>query len=225
MTVPGWLSRCLAEVPPGEDWLGPAERRVLAGLRLEWRRSDWRLGRWTAKLAASIWLTVPLERVQILAAVDGAPEVWLDGQRAPVSLSLSHRAGRSLAAIASEPTVVGCDLELVEPRSSAFVNEWLTPPEQRLLASCEGRERAWLANLAWTAKEAGAKVRREGLRLDLRHAVVTPVLAADRAGAWHELCVNWRDDREATAGWWRSHSGCVMAIAAEPSCGRPRKLA
>jgi 4'-phosphopantetheinyl transferase len=224
MTAPGWLSRCLAEVGPGEDWLGPAERRVLAGLRLERRRSDWRLGRWTAKAAVAIWLTVPPDRVQILAAPDGAPEVWVDGERAPVSLSLSHRAGRALAAIANHPTVVGCDLELVESRSSAFVNEWLTPAERRFLSSPGAGERARLANLLWTAKEAAAKVRREGLRLDVRDAAVTPAPTGSPSGAWRTLRVDWRDRAKATAGWWRSESECVMTVATEPPSGQPRRL-
>jgi 4'-phosphopantetheinyl transferase len=224
MAAPGWLSRCLADVPAGEDWLGTAERGVLYGLRMERRRSDWRLGRWTAKAAVGSWLSVPPERVEILAAPDGAPEVWLDEERAPVSVSLSHRAGRSLAVVADAPNVVGCDLELVEPRTGAFVREWLTPAEQGLLAAYGEGERARLVNLVWTAKEAAAKVRREGLRLDLRHAVVTPADAGALAGAWRALRVDWRDGPEATAGWWRAESGCVMAIAGEPPPGPPRQL-
>jgi 4'-phosphopantetheinyl transferase len=224
MAAPGWLSRCLADVPAGEDWLGIAERRVLAELHMERRRSDWRLGRWTAKTAVSTWLSVPPGRVEILAAPDGAPEAWLDEERARVSVSLSHRAGRSLAVVADAPNVVGCDLELVEPRSGAFVREWLTPAEQALLAAYGEGERARLANLVWTAKEAAAKVRREGLRLDVRHAVVTPALACRPAGAWRALRVDWREGPEATDGWWRSEPGCVMAIAAEPPPGLPCQL-
>ena len=224
MVAPGWLSRCLADVPPGEGWLGTDERRVLAGLRLERRRSDWRLGRWTAKLAVGAWLCVAPERVEILAARDGAPEAWLRKERAPVSVSLSHRAGRSLVVVADDPTVVGCDLELVEPRSGAFLREWLTSTEQRLLATHGEAEGARLANLIWTAKEAAAKVRREGLRLDARHAVVSPTVADAPAGAWRTLRVNWEDAPGTTAGWWRSESEWVMVIAAEPQPGAPQRL-
>ncbi|MGA2321081.1 MAG: 4'-phosphopantetheinyl transferase superfamily protein [Solirubrobacteraceae bacterium] len=228
MAAPGWLSRCLADVPAGEKWLGTAERRVLAELRLERRRSDWRLGRWTAKVAVGTWLSVAPERVEILAAPDGAPEAWLDEERARVSVSLSHRAGRSLAVVGDAPNVVGCDLELVEPRSDAFVREWLTPAEQDMLAACGEGERARLANLLWTGKEAAAKVRREGLRLDVRHALVTPADAGApagvRAGAWRTLRVDWGDGSAATAGWWRGEPGCVMAIAGEPPPGPPRLL-
>ena len=103
---------------------------MLAGLRIAPRRDAWRLGRWTAKAAASAFLALPPERIEILAAPDGAPEVWVSGERAAVSLSLSHRAGRALAVVAAAPAVVGCDLEVVEPRSDAFVREWLAEPEQ-----------------------------------------------------------------------------------------------
>ena len=54
-----------------------------------------------------------------------------------------------------------------------------------------GDERAWLANLIWSAKEAAAKARGEGLRLDVRHAeVVLGASAADAAG-WRPLHVDW----------------------------------
>jgi len=224
MAAPGWLSRYLADVPADEDWLRPAERSVLAQLHMERRRSDWRLGRWTAKAAVGTWLSVPPERVQILAAPDGAPEAWLDEERTRVSVSLSHRAGRSLAVVADAPNVVGCDLELVEPRSGAFVREWLMPAELGLLAGRGEGERARLANLVWTAKEAAAKVRREGLRLDVRHAVVTPADGSTPTGAWQALRVDWGDGSGPTSGWWRAESGYVMAIAGEPPSGPPRQL-
>ncbi|MET0762886.1 MAG: 4'-phosphopantetheinyl transferase superfamily protein [Thermoleophilaceae bacterium] len=145
---------------------------MLAGLSLPKRRADWRLGRWTAKAAVAAWLDVEQERVEILAAPDGAPDAWLDGARAPVSLSLSHRAGRALAAVTDAPAVIGCNLELIEPRSGPFVREWLTAAEQAALAPLYGTARDVAANLMWAGKEAAAKVRREGLRLDVRRADV-----------------------------------------------------
>src|SRR6185436_11614534 len=112
--------------------------------------------RWTAKAAVGARLGAEPTRIEILAAADGAPEAWLDGARAPVSVSLSHRAGRALAAVAAAPAVVGCDLELVEPRSPAFLREWLTPREQALVAQQAGAGRDRLANLLWSAREAAA---------------------------------------------------------------------
>jgi 4'-phosphopantetheinyl transferase len=229
ISAPGWLSLRAADVPAGEDWLGGHERLVLSGLRMERRRADWRLGRWTAKVAIGAWLSVSPDRIEVLAAPDGAPEAWVDGERATVSISISHRAGRGMAAIADAPWVAGCDLELIEPRSGAFVRQWLAPEEQRLVSTFGEAERALLVNLIWTAKEAGAKVRREGLRLDVSRAVVTLTATGahgpgDRWGAdqWRELRVDWGDGLSPTAGWWRAEPAWVMVVAGEPSPDVPR---
>jgi 4'-phosphopantetheinyl transferase len=214
MTPPGWLTSSLADVPASDAWLSERERAVLAGLKIAKRRADWRLGRWTAKAAVAAWLGVPAARIEILAAADGAPEAFLDGRPAPVSVSLSHRAGRALAVVADAPAVVGCDLELIEPRSGAFVREWLPDADAAGLTPLT-------ANLLWTAKEAAAKVRREGLRLDVRGARVD---AADGDGGWRALTVVWAEGTR-TAGWWRDAAGCVMTIAGAPAPARPRRLA
>lgn len=219
MDAPRWLLRSQADVPAGDAWLGPRERRVLAGLRIAQRRDAWRLGRWTAKCAAGAVLAIPPERIEVLAAPDGAPEVWVAGERAALSLSLSHRAGRALAVVAPAPAVVGCDLEVVEPRSGAFVREWLAPAEQALVAGLADGARDRAVNTLWTAKEAVAKVRREGLRLDVRHAVVD---AAPARPGWRALRVRW--DGHSTAGWWREEPGWVMAVAGDPAPAQPRPL-
>jgi 4'-phosphopantetheinyl transferase len=221
MAMPGWLIRSLADVPAGDAWLTARERRTAGGLRVRRRRGDWRLGRFTAKAAVGAWLSVAPERVEILPAPDGAPEAWVDGERAPVSVSLSHRAGRALAVVAQAPDVVGCDLERVEPRSGAFVREWLAPAEHGLLAAHAEADRARLANLVWTAKEAAAKVRREGLRLDVRRAIVAPAGAGASDGAWRALRVEWGDGGAPIGGWWRARDGWVMTIAGDPAPPRP----
>jgi 4'-phosphopantetheinyl transferase len=223
MSAPGWLTSSLAELPEGVAWLGARERRVLAGLRIEKRRTDWLLGRWTAKAAVAAWLDVRARTVEIVAAADGAPEAWVHGVRAPVSVSLSHRAGRALAVVTSAPDVVGCDLELVEPRSPAFVREWLAGTEQMLVATFDGRDRDRVVNLLWTAKEAAAKVRREGLRLDVRRAAVGVGEPARRGAAWRALSAEWREGGT-TAGWCRDEPGWVMAVAGDPAPGVPRRL-
>ncbi|HET8757597.1 MAG TPA: 4'-phosphopantetheinyl transferase superfamily protein [Solirubrobacteraceae bacterium] len=201
-------------MPAGDGWLGPRERAVLAGLRFAKRRDDWRLGRWTAKTAVAAWLDVDLQRVEILAAADGAPEAFLAGVAVPVSVSLSHRGGRALAVVADAPAVVGCDLEVVEPRSAAFVREWLAADDPATYTPLT-------ANLLWTAKEAAAKVRREGLRLDVRRAVVE---VDERGDGWRALSVAWAEGIT-TAGWWRDATGWVMTIAGAPPLARPRRLA
>ena len=223
MPVTAWLTRCIADVPDDDGWLSARERAVLAGLRIEPRRADWRLGRWTAKAALAQRLRAEPSRIEILAAADGAPEAWLDGAPVPFSVSLSHRAGRALAAIARAPGCVGCDLERIEPRSPAFVREWLTPAEQARLEGLSGPAHDRLANLLWSAREAAAKVRREGLRLDVRRASVRLATPSGGDGEWRAFWVLW-PDAPTTAGWWRVEPGWVLTVAAEPAPGRPRRL-
>jgi 4'-phosphopantetheinyl transferase len=194
---------------------------VLSGLRVDKRRLDWRLGRWTSKTAVAAWLGVDPRRIEVLAAADGAPEAWLDGDLAPVSVSLSHREGRALAAVTDAPAAIGCDLEVVEPRSEAFVREWLTALEQVAVAPLPPPARDRAVNLLWTAKEAAAKVRREGLRLDVRNAGVE---LHDGGSGWQPLAVRWPEGIR-TAGWWRDAGVWLMTIAGVPAPAAPRPLA
>lgn len=224
MGAPGWLSQRLTDVPTGNEWLGAEELRVLSGLKFARRRADWRLGRWTAKTALSRWLGVTGDRIEVLAAGDGAPEAWLDGEPAGLSISLSHRGERALAVVGEPPLRAGCDLELVEPRSPAFLLQWLADAERRRVLESPEAERALMANLIWAAKEAAAKVRREGLRLDVRGAIVTAD-ATCPAGEWHPLRVAWSDGVEPTRGWWRAEPGWVMVVAGQPAPDVPQLIA
>lgn len=225
MTDVGWLTRSLTDVPGHDAWLTAAEREVLAGLRFSKRRADWRLGRWTAKAAVSAWLDIAPAEVAILAAGDGAPAAWLGAVPAPVGISISHRAGRGLAVVTAAGRTVGCDLEIVEPRSDAFVAEWLAPEEQRLVAAAGERQRARLVNAIWTAKEAAAKARREGLRLDVRGAVARLDAPGGQAAGWRPLSVHWRSEGLRSDGWWRADGDWTMAIAGHPPPPPPRPLA
>src|SRR5436305_121242 len=164
----GWLTVDASEVPENDGWLTPAERVRLATLELPWRRADWRLGRWAAKHAVAAFLGASFEAVEIRPAADGAPEALLGGDPAPVSLSFSHRAGRAACAVAPAGTALGCDLELVEPRSAAFVRDYLTPAEQALVEAAPEMDHPFLVNLIWSAKESALKALRTGLRLDTR---------------------------------------------------------
>jgi 4'-phosphopantetheinyl transferase len=216
----GWLTRDLAEVPSHDRWLSEPERAFLSGQRIPKRRADWRLGRWAGKAAVAAWRGVAPEAVVILAAEDGAPEASIDGQDAGVSLSLSHRAGRALAAVADPPLAVGCDLEPIEPRSPAFLREWLGAGERELVVAQSGRRRDLAANLVWSAKEAASKARREGLRLNVRQATVEADGLIRSQHSWQPLRVIW-EGGAADFGWWREAPGWVMAVVSDPGSAAP----
>ena len=143
------------------------------------RRADWRLGRWTAKRALSVYLDVPahphvFRKMEIRAAPSGAPEAFFDSQPAAVTISLSHRAGIAVCAVAMSGVKMGCDLEIVEPRSDAFVADYFTLEEQALIAHASAADRHRLLALLWSGKESALKALHEGLRLDTRSVVVIP---------------------------------------------------
>jgi 4'-phosphopantetheinyl transferase len=212
----GWLTRELGDVPRHDRWLSEQEREVLSRLRVPKRGADWRLGRWAGKAAVAAWRGVAVESVVIAAAEDGAPEALIDDRPADLALSLSHRAGRAMATVADETRALGCDLEAVEPRSEAFLREWLRPAERELVSAQNGAARDLAANLIWTAKEAASKARREGLRLNLRRATVEADALAQPAGSWARLQVSW-EGGPVELGWWRQDAGWVMTVTSAPA--------
>jgi 4'-phosphopantetheinyl transferase len=219
----GWLTRTLADVPAHDAWLSKREREILSTLRIPKRRADWRLGRWAAKTALARWQGVPLAEIEVLPAADGAPEALARGAPMPVGLSLGHRAGRALVAAVDAPTAPGCDLEALEPRSPAFVQEWLRPVERELVGGLAVERRDLATNLLWAAKEASSKARREGLRLNLRAATVTPGQLASPVSSWGRLRVAWADG-PVTLGWWREEPGWVLVLVSDPAANEPREL-
>jgi 4'-phosphopantetheinyl transferase len=212
-----WDRAVASEVPADDTWLTDSERLVLARLRVAKRRADWRLGRWTAKALIGGVLDVPPRHVDVEAADDGAPEVFVDGAPTGLSLSLSHRDGVAVAAVAELPTRVGIDLETIEPRSNAFVRQWLSAEEQTALPSTGSARDLWVL-CCWTGKEASAKVLREGLRLDVRHAVVA---AGSDVNDWAPLDVTWRNEGIVHRGWWRRLDSGVIAVVTNQPTGPP----
>jgi 4'-phosphopantetheinyl transferase len=221
MTV-RWHRAVAADLPSHDQWLTPGERAVLAGLTVAKRRSDWRLGRWTAKTLVAAVLDVPADRVEVRAADDGAPEAVVDGAPTELSLSLSHRDRVAVAAVAPAPTVVGIDVETLERRSDAFVREWLSDDEQAGLPSA-GPARDVRVMCSWTGKEASAKALRGGLRLAVRHAVVTPS-SPEGCVVWSPLRVTWTRERVEHLGWWRVDERSVIAVVTDPPTDPPTEL-
>jgi 4'-phosphopantetheinyl transferase len=232
MTVLGWLAIDADAVPGGDAWLTAEERGTQGGLRFERRRRDWRLGRYVAKQAVSAALGVPVHAVGIRAAPDGAPEAFVDGRPAGASVSISHRAGRGLAVVDLGGHPVGGDVEVVEPRSDGFVADWCTAAELTRPTELTG-DRDRLVTLLWSAKEATSKVRREGLRLDLRRVVVTLCAVPDDDGwyPWTAAVAAPATGSPATAGpdtvggWWRQDRRCLLTVATPAPTSPPRCLA
>lgn len=215
-----WLEQTEADVPVENDWLSDAETRLLKSLRFEKRRVDWRLGRWTAKRAlASFWNSPvsarALAKIEICPAPSGAPEVLRSSSAATVSISLSHRAGRAMCAVSQSGAALGCDLEIIEPRTEAFVADYFVSEEQELVARASGPERFQLLALLWSGKESALKAMRTGLRLDTRSIVVTPMLGSSNVSGWRPLQVR-RSEGEVFYGWWQRAGNVIRTLVSDP---------
>jgi 4'-phosphopantetheinyl transferase len=220
-----WHSCGMESVAHGTRWLAPEERERIARMRYTKRRSESLLGRWTAKYAIASVLGIAddadeerLASITVRNARDGAPEVYLDGRAVELGIAMSDRADWAVTAVRPGTQRIGCDLELVEPRSAEFVRDYFTPAEQALVA---GGDAAVLANLIWSAKESALKVLRTGLRRDTRSVEVA--LGTGDGRDWSELTVTV-DGRAVQYGWWIRYGDFVLTFAAELALDAPRSL-
>jgi 4'-phosphopantetheinyl transferase len=239
MTEVYWLEQTEADVPTTNDWLNQSEAARLDSLRFEKRRKDWRLGRWTAKRAVVAYRNLSghsqtLRDVEIRPAASGAPEVFLAGQPAPVTISLSHRHGIAVCSIAPSTVALGCDLEIIESRSDSFAADYFTSEEKELVARAGAEGRSRLLTLLWSGKESALKALREGLRLDTRSVVVS-LDDVERGGAEEELRP-FADSQAANRwlpfhvrcttgqvfhGWWQNTENLVRTLVADPPPAAP----
>jgi 4'-phosphopantetheinyl transferase len=142
----------------------------------------------------------------------------------------------AICAIATPDAALGCDLEIVEPRSDAFVTDYFTAQEQAFIAQAHAAERFQLLALLWSAKESALKAMRTGLRLDTRSVVVSLVNQEDSRGeestrafqlsdgpGWHPLSVRCRAD-QIFQGWWQHDHNVLRTLVAAPSPSQPTPL-
>jgi len=223
-----WLEQSEADVPKEDNWLSTGEVICLSGMHFSKRRIDWRLGRWTAKRALAACLHLAhrpstLAEIEVRAAPSGAPEVFIGNQPAAFAVSISHRAGLGVCAVARTHVDLGCDLETIEPRGQAFVTDYFTTQEQALIAQASAPDQPRLLALLWSGKESALKALHVGLRLDTRSVVVSPGDISFHLGGWHPLEVRWAD-AQVFHGWWRHADGFLRTVVATPPPSLPTFL-
>jgi 4'-phosphopantetheinyl transferase len=218
-----WMEQTIGDLPESDDWLTEYEAIRLEGMRIPKRRNDWRLGRWTAKRVTAKYLGFPdehpaLREIEIRPAPFGAPEVFINQLRQPVSISLSHRDGRAMCALADHCVALGCDLEVIEPHSAAFIADYFTPREQSTVS--ETTDRDLFSSLLWSAKECALKALGIGLRVDTRCLQVQFELPPFRRGGW-----GWLQIRHVSGqmfeGWWQRSEELIRTLAADPRPSEP----
>jgi 4'-phosphopantetheinyl transferase len=241
-----WLEQTESDVPASEEWLSASEALHLRDIAVAKRRNDWRLGRWTAKKAWATYLKAPpdpqiFREIEIRPAPSGAPVLFFNNNPEAVTISLSHRDGTALCAIAPSGGALGCDLEVVEPRSDAFLADYFTAEEQALVAHASAEDRSRLLALLWSGKESALKALREGLRLDTRCVIVSVVDGLGRGvedgaasmdypsdssksscslNGWRPLHVR-HTEGQSYHGWWRQSGDLVRTVVAAPPPDSP----
>lgn len=220
-----WLARGEAALPATEDWLTPRESQRGARMAYAKRRNEYLLGRWTAKHGAARILgrdpdAPTLAALEIRNLPSGAPAVFADGARLDIQISMTDRAGWAVCAVGGPPGGLGCDLEVVEPRSERFVADYFTPFERATVVAAEPEHHPVLTNLIWSAKESALKVLQTGLRRDTRSVEVE--LGEDGAG-WTPLTVTAVEGPR-FPGWWRRYGDFVLTFAATRPIDPPVSL-
>jgi 4'-phosphopantetheinyl transferase len=229
-----WLVRGEEQVPTGQEWLTGVEAARAGSMRFTKRRNEYLVRRYAGKCAVAAAVGIPedppsLGRIGVLNRRTGAPYVEVDGQPLGLDISLTDRAGWAVCLVGPDLGAVGVDLEIVEPRSAGFVRDFLTPPEQAVVAGAPGADgHDAAANLIWSAKEGALKVLRTGLRADTRTVEVTLedpagiTNGADRSDGWQRLTVSSGDTR--FPGWWRRDGVFLLTMVAATGLAEPPQV-
>jgi 4'-phosphopantetheinyl transferase len=195
----------------------------LDGFRFEKRRSDWLLGRWTAKNL--LFLAVPdlafggFQSIRVENEPSGKPFfVGPNGQRLDGCLSISHRESKSFCAFSTRPGAqLGADLEKIEPRDPIFIEDYLGVNERSLALACEGPERDFIVTLAWSVKEAVFKALGTGLRIDTRKVDISGGLkelsfGKNQPPAWRKLKITCAELHVGAQVFWRQNRDFILNL-------------
>jgi 4'-phosphopantetheinyl transferase len=221
------------ELPDHAAWLTAREASRAEGIRFTKRRGEYLLRRWVCKHAVAEVAGLPadpdtLARIEVGNLPSGAPCVYLDGARSDLEVSLTDRAGWAVCLVGTELGRLGCDLEIVEPRSDGFLTDFLTTAEQAYVGAVPRSDRDAAANLVWSAKESALKVLHTGLRRDTRTVEVglgggAPTEEAGGEAGWSPLEVVTAEGVR-LPGWWRRERAFLLTVAAETPMPAPRRL-
>lgn len=205
------------------EFLSDSEFLKLSTLRFPKRRDEWLLARWAAKSLAqslSSYRHYPLNEIEIHNTPEGVPYILQSGGAAsPDYLTISHSDRFALCAISQDPAIhIGIDLENIEPRTDAFVEDYFTLMEQKLVEFSPLEIRQTVINLIWSTKESMLKALGVGLHWDLRKVEVRQIdgiLTFDvNPYGWQKMQIgDPQCGGRQWAGWWQCRNGFILTLA------------
>lgn len=149
----------LTKLPPAQTVLSLQEQAYYQTLRVPKRRSEWLGGRLALKrLAASTLCVSDWTQLEILPHASGKPQLCISGQPVAAAYSITHSHGVAVAGLSTDDRFLGIDLEKIEPRISAWANDFFQPDE--LTSTTDD-----FLTALWTQKEALVKLLGVGLAL------------------------------------------------------------
>lgn len=176
------------------DWLHSDELAIARSIDLQQRRNQWILARVAAKTLAMKLGLCDHPHGCVVPSRGVAPELFINGSRSRLHLSISHSHELAAAAIAREP--IGVDIQMRRTIDSRATRFFLQDEERDLIGA--GGEDVLLE--LWGAKEAALKA--TGVRL-YRDVSLQKVIEGDieafhyRAGATEGLAETvWLGERE-----------------------------
>ena len=189
-----------------QNLLSDEELSLFSRMRVEKRKTEWLLGRLTAKsLITSPNLPFHGERfssINIANHQEGAPFVSKPPSQG--CLSISHR--QNIAVCAFTPTTnrtIGIDFEQIEAREMSFVEDFFTQDEADYTKQLKEESRHLWATLVWSAKEAVLKAWQKGLRLDTRSIEIYPIDPEDlKSPTFQWKPINWKANIEEFPQCW-----------------------
>jgi 4'-phosphopantetheinyl transferase len=216
-----WMANGECDLPSSDGWLSEREVAHVAAIRFTKRRREYLTRRWTAKRAVAAVLGLDdeptsLATVEIRNRESGAPYVEVDREPAGLDVSISDRAGWAVCLVGPPGSAsagsLGIDLEVVEPRTDRFINDFFTAAEcDYVLGLPAGEPRDEAANLIWSAKEAALKLQQVGLRADTRTVEVT-IERTVRPDGWAAMVITAARGQR-MPGWWRRDGVFLSTIA------------
>lgn len=212
-----WLLQSVSDLPGGDDWLSENERLLLEKMKFPKRRGEWRLGRWAAKRLIASYFKISSctqnapSQIEVLPAENNAPQVFLRKNLLPLKISISHRGDAAFCVLQPQNHPVGCDLEIIEPRSDAFIKDYFTSKEYSIVIRASPKDQPLIANLIWSAKESVLKALEQGLKSDTR-SVEIELCEIQGSESWKELSAASAEFKQDFNGWWRVWSKYVLTV-------------
>jgi phosphopantetheinyl transferase len=173
-------------------FLGEQENAVYQKFKFPKRKRDWLGARIVAKdlIRASDdrWKQTKVQSIELLNEGSGAPYLDIQGSRGYSGrVSLSHSNGYVLCAYSPEDIRFGVDLELIEPRSNAFSEDFFTTIELEQIAKMGIAEQRLYITVIWSGKESALKALSTGLRVDTRSVEITIPEQSIEQNGWRSL--------------------------------------